>query len=104
MRRLFWLGLGAVAGASGTVWAQQKVRRQVEALGPDHVAVIAGNAARRVGRHVADAVAEGRSTMREKELDLRRQLGQTRGRSSTAVHRTVPDHRPSRPSSWDRPH
>ena len=34
MRRLFWLGVGAIAGASGTVWAERKVRSRLEQLGP----------------------------------------------------------------------
>ncbi len=32
MRRLFWLGVGAVAGASGTIWAEHKVRARMEQL------------------------------------------------------------------------
>jgi hypothetical protein len=102
MRRLFWMGVGAVAGASGTVWAQQQVRRRIDRLAPDHVAVVAADAARRVGRQVVDAVAEGRDTMREREDELRRQLGGSTGHDARAVHRTVPERRPSRPAAWDR--
>ena len=63
--------MGAAAGASGVVWAEQKVRRRLEELGPDHLAVLAGNSALRVGRSVLDAVADGRLTMREREDELR---------------------------------
>lgn len=71
MRRLFWLGVGAVAGASGTIWAERKVRAQLDALAPDHLVVTAGNKARDVGRTVVDAVAEGRGAMRAREAELR---------------------------------
>lgn len=74
MRRLFWLGVGAAAGASGTVYVQQKVRQRLEALGPDHVVTAAGNTAKRVGRTVVDAVSEGRSAMRDREIELRGQV------------------------------
>ena len=70
-KRVVWFGLGAAAGASGVVWAEQQVRRRLEELGPDHVVHLAGRSARRVGRSVLDAVAEGRSTMVETEDELR---------------------------------
>ncbi len=70
-KRVVWFGMGAAAGASGVVWAEQKVRRRLEELGPDHLAVLAGNSALRVGRSVLDAVADGRLTMREREDELR---------------------------------
>lgn len=71
MKRLFWLGVGAVAGASGTVWAERKVRTQIEALQPEHLAVAAGNRAISVGRTVVDAVLDGRDAMRDREFELR---------------------------------
>ena len=73
-KRLTWFGLGAAAGATGYVWAQQRVRRELDALGPDHIVVVAGNQARRVGkqvgRTVTGAVGEGRSAMRDREDEL----------------------------------
>jgi hypothetical protein len=71
MKRLFWLGVGAIAGASGTVWAERKVRTQIEALQPDHLAVAAGHKAVAVGRTVVDAVLDGRDAMRDREFELR---------------------------------
>lgn len=78
MRRLFWLGVGAVAGASGTVWVERKVRSRLDALQPDHLVVLAGNRARSAGRSVVDAVAEGRGAMREREAEMRERLGDRR--------------------------
>jgi hypothetical protein len=101
MRRLFWLGIGAVAGASGTVWAERKVRSRLEQLGPEHMVVTAGNKARDVGRSVVDAVAEGRGAMREREAELRSSYD-TSGRAGAAPHRTATGASPTRPStgSW----
>jgi hypothetical protein len=70
-KRVVWFGLGAAAGASGVVWAEQQVRRRLDDLGPDHVVQVAGRSARRLGRSVLDAVAEGRSTMLDTEDELR---------------------------------
>jgi hypothetical protein len=98
MKRLVWLGIGAAAGASGTVWAQQKVRRRLDALGPDHLVVTAGNTAKKVGRNVRDAVSEGRSTMRDREEQLRAQRDGTP--VARTVHRTSGPARPTRPASW----
>ena len=73
-KRLTWFGIGAAAGATGYVWAQQRVRRELDALGPDHIVVVAANQAGRVSkqaaRTVAGAVVEGRSAMREREDEL----------------------------------
>jgi hypothetical protein len=102
MRRLFWLGVGAIAGASGTIWAEHKVRTRLEQLGPEHLVVTAGNKARDVGRSVVDAVAEGRGAMREREAELRSTYDPSaRG---TAVHRTPSAPAPTRPSTgtWSR--
>lgn len=102
MRRWFWLGVGAVAGASGTIWAEHKVRTRLDRLGPDHLVVTAGNKARDVGRSVVDAVAEGRGAMREREDELRRTYDPSN--RGGAVHRTstASTSPPTRPStgSW----
>ncbi len=87
-KRLTWFGIGAAAGATGYVWAQQRVRRELDALGPDHLVVVAANQAGRVtrqaARSVAGAVVEGRSAMREREDELisRRDARRGSGRGS----------------------
>lgn len=70
MRRLVWLGIGALAGASGTVWLERKVRQRLDALQPDHAVRVAAERARTAGRTVAEAVAEGRDAMRTREQEL----------------------------------
>lgn len=90
MKRVVWFGLGAVAGAAGTVWVEGQVRRRLDALGPDHVVVVAGATARRLGRTVAEAVAEGRSTMREREDELRARRDRRAAHGSGAGSVAVP--------------
>lgn len=106
MRRLFWMGVGAAAGASGTVWAQRRVRVAIEDLGAEQVVAVAGRGARAVARTVVSAVAEGREGMSEREnqlrtrlhgtesrLDLRRDGSRTRPRGGLAA---VPSRRAAR--------
>lgn len=71
MKRLFWMGVGAVAGAGGTIWAERKVRSQIEALSPDQLVVRAGRRAGDAGRSLIEAVSEGRQAMRTREDELR---------------------------------
>ncbi len=104
MRRLFWLGVGAVAGASGTIWAEHKVRARIEQLGPEHLVVSAGNKARDVGRSVVDAVTEGRGAMRDREAELRREYDPATRSSHRAGHSSPSSAtRPSHTTWTDRP-
>ncbi len=68
MRRVFWMGVGAGAGVSGTVWAERKVRGQLDALAARRTGRRPrAIKAKAVGRSVVDAVADGRGAMRERE-------------------------------------
>ena len=71
MRRLFWLGIGTVAGAAGTVWTERKVKERLDALAPDHAVRVAAEKAKDAGRSVVEAVSEGRAAMVEREQELR---------------------------------
>lgn len=102
MRRLFWMGMGAAAGASGTVWAQRRVRGAIEDLGAEQVIAVAGKGARAVARTVVAAVAEGRDGMSQREQELRNRfhgaestLDLRRSRSATTL-RAVPSRRTGR--------
>ncbi|MBS1838477.1 MAG: hypothetical protein JST64_12365 [Actinobacteria bacterium] len=105
-KRVTWFGIGAAAGATGVVWAQQKIRQRIDAMGPEHLVVAAGTQARKVsrqvGRTVSGAVAEGRSAMREREDDLvARRDGRRRGSRPEPGWPTAspPPHR-TRPARW----
>ena len=108
-KRLTWFGIGAAAGATGFVWAQQRVRRELDALGPDHLAVVAahqaGRVTRQAARTVAGAVSDGRSAMRDREdellarRDARRPGGSGAARSSSPRPDAAAD-RSDRPEPW----
>jgi hypothetical protein len=70
-KRTRWLAIGAVAGSAGTVWAQRKVREQMDRTKPAHLASVAADATRRVGAVVRDAVSEGRQAASVRESELR---------------------------------
>ena len=88
------MGVGAAAGASGTVWVQRRVRQGIEDLGAEQVVAVAGRGARTVGRTVLAAVSEGRAGMAERELELRRRM---RGTDDTLDLR-VADRAPGSPT------
>ena len=45
VRRLFWLGIGTIAGAAGTVWTERKVKERLDALAPEHAVKVAAEKA-----------------------------------------------------------
>ena len=60
-KRLFWLVVGVIAGFSGSVWIQRRVKQAVDRFTPEHVQ-----------GDVKAAWDEGRSEMRVREDELRR--------------------------------
>jgi hypothetical protein len=63
-KRVVWFGVGAAAGTVGTVWAEHKVRSQIDRARPINVAESARRAVR-------VALQEGRTAAREREIELR---------------------------------
>jgi hypothetical protein len=59
-KRLFWLTVGIVAGFTGSVWLQKRVKQTVDRFAPESVQA-----------DVKAAVQEGRSAMRAREDELR---------------------------------
>ena len=74
MKRVTWFVTGVAAGATGTAYAAKKVKRTAAQLAPANVARGAADRVKQTGRHVVDAVREGRAAMhtREDELKARR--------------------------------
>ena len=85
VRRLFWLGVGTVAGAVGTVWTERKVKERLDALAPDHAVKVATEKAKDAGRTVVEAVTEGRTAMVEREQELRARRDAGRPPHSTGL-------------------
>jgi hypothetical protein len=73
-KRVRWMGMGAVAGLGASAWAQWRLHRVLE----EHPSIRTGAgivaSARRAGREVGDALADGRQAMLEREAALRAQL------------------------------
>lgn len=72
-KRLFWLVVGGVAGFTGSVWLQRRVKQAVERFTPQHVQA-----------DVRAAVTEGRAAMREREDELRARYAPRVARHSRA--------------------
>jgi hypothetical protein len=67
MKRPFWFGTGLAAGVAGTLWAEQRIRRQVAKLTPNE-------AVRHIGDRVRAAVDAGREERDRREAELRADL------------------------------
>jgi|HubBroStandDraft_6_1064221.scaffolds.fasta_scaffold895324_2 hypothetical protein len=63
MKRPFWFGTGLAAGVAGTLWAEQRIRRQVAKLTPNE-------AVRQIGDRVRAAVDAGREERDRREAEL----------------------------------
>ena len=78
LKRLRWIVMGMSVGASGSVWAQRKVKLWIRNYTPPEVAARAAKqgtqAAGRTAGEVRTAFAEGRQAMRQREAQLRHQL------------------------------
>jgi hypothetical protein len=71
MKRAAWFVSGAVAGIGATRFAKKKAQEVVSKVTPDHVARQAVSNVKDKVLHVADAVRDGRDTMRSREAELR---------------------------------
>ncbi|MDQ6783854.1 MAG: hypothetical protein M3063_10500 [Actinomycetota bacterium] len=74
-KRARWLSMGAAVGFGGSIWAQRRVRRTVERCLPEHLGADVAQRARYLADDVLEALDEGRAAMRQREEELRRQLG-----------------------------
>ena len=72
-----WFGAGAALGIGASVWAQRKMKAAAARYKPAGLAGNARDRARAWPTHVRAAFDEGRTTMREREAELRRQVEQT---------------------------
>jgi hypothetical protein len=83
MKRPFWFGTGMAAGVAGTLWAEQRIRRQIARLTPNYVA---NQAVRQIGDRVRSAVDAGRQERDRREAELWAELDQR-----TTVLRPAPE-------------
>lgn len=76
-RRLFWLMVGAGFGFGVSFWLMRFVRETAARYTPERVSADLADALRGLGGDLRAAVAEGREAMREREAELRAEVGQT---------------------------
>jgi hypothetical protein len=73
-KRIRWLGVGAVAGVTASVWTQRKARAVAARYRPAGVAGAAAGRAREWPDRLRAALVEGRVAMHERESELRSRL------------------------------
>ncbi|MCU4184839.1 hypothetical protein K6U06_10755 [Acidiferrimicrobium sp. IK] len=88
-KRVRWVGIGAVLGAGGSIYAQLKVRRTAQRYLPPEVSARVADRARWLGQEVQEAVAEGRSAMAEREAELRARIDPGASQRGTDVRDAV---------------
>ena len=83
-KRVIWMGVGAAAGSASTVWAQRKVKAQVDRMAakatPGHAIEVARSKATEARRVVSSAIADGRDARRDAEVELRGRVEDRFGR------------------------
>ena len=71
LKRLRWLLLGGLFGAVSSLWVRRQFRYLAERYAPVRGTATVAGAARRVGRDLRDAWADGHRQMRDTESKLR---------------------------------
>lgn len=71
IRRIFWVGLGAIGAVSGNRFVKRKVAVVQAKLTPSNVATQAVTKVRKQGDRVRDALQAGRDTAVAKQAEMR---------------------------------
>jgi hypothetical protein len=74
-KRLLWLVVGVGFGFGMSFWVSRLVKQKVARLSPENVSSEVAGALRDLGRDLRAAVSEGRAAMREREAELRAEIG-----------------------------
>jgi hypothetical protein len=72
--RVRWLAAGAALGVGASVWGQRKMKAAAARYRPAGLAETALDRARTWPSHLRAAMQEGRTTMRQREAELRQGL------------------------------
>ena len=78
-KRLLWLVIGIGFGFGMSFWVLRLVRETARRYAPDKVSADLAGAITQLGQDLRAAVAEGRLAMREREDELRADLGSRPG-------------------------
>ena len=87
-KRVIWMGIGAAAGSASTIWAERKVRTQIDRVSRtvadkatvQHVTGVALDRIVDVRDTVVAAVVEGRNAKQSAETEMRQQVTERWGR------------------------
>jgi hypothetical protein len=77
-KRLFWMMVGIGIGFGFSFWLTRAVRQTMQRYSPEQVADRFTDALRGLGTDLRAAVSEGRQAMREREVELRTEIGSRR--------------------------
>ena len=75
-KRLFWLLVGIGFGFGMSFWVMRWVRSTAERYRMERLSADVSDALKQLGTDVRHAVAEGREAMREREAELRAEIGE----------------------------
>ncbi len=78
-KRLFWLIIGAGFGFGMSFWMLRFMRETIDRYRPEKVSADLAGAITQLGQDIRFAVSEGRLAMREREDELRADLGSRPG-------------------------
>jgi len=74
-KRLFWVAMGLGMGLGASFWLTRMLRQTAARYSPERLGEDLTGALRELGADLRAAVTEGREAMRERESELRAQLG-----------------------------
>jgi hypothetical protein len=77
-RRLFWLLVGVGFGFGTSFWVMRFVKETAARYSPERVSADLASAIKGLGTDLRLAVADGREAMREREAELRAEVGRSR--------------------------
>jgi hypothetical protein len=77
-RRLFWLLIGLGFGFGTSFWLMRFVKETAARYSPERVSADLAGAIKGLGTDIRLAVADGRDAMREREAELRAEVGRSR--------------------------
>jgi len=74
-KRLFWLVVGAGFGFGSSFWVMRAMRQTAARYAPPKVTSDVARSVRGLGADLKTAVEDGRAGMREREAELRAEIG-----------------------------
>ncbi len=74
-KRLFWVAMGLGMGLGASFWLTRLLRQTAARYSPERLGEDLAGSLRGLGADLRAAATEGREAMRQREIELREQLG-----------------------------